>query len=104
MAPWMTNWPMEISVRTHASTSRKSPAHICMVRLEVKVSISVVVRLKTVRASNYAIIFLTPYENIKLRQIQKPTRRTIFSAFITRACLHITSIKKKVYLATLNCF
>lgn len=61
----MTNWPIASPVRTHDNTGRKSPVHTCIVRTEVRTSMSVVERLETVCASNYAILFRIPCENIK---------------------------------------
>jgi hypothetical protein len=61
----MTNWPIASPVSTRDNTSRKNPVHTCMVRMEVKATMSVVEWLETVCASNYAILLLIPYENIK---------------------------------------
>jgi hypothetical protein len=61
----MTNCPIKSPVLTHDNMDRKSPVHTYMVRMEVKSIMSAVGRLETVCASNYDILFLIPYENIK---------------------------------------
>jgi hypothetical protein len=61
----MTNWPIASPEITHDNTCRKISVHTCMVRREVKTSMSVVERLETVCAPNYTNPLLIPYENIK---------------------------------------
>jgi len=44
----MTNWPIASLASTRDNTSRKSPVHTCMTRMEMKANMSVVERLETV--------------------------------------------------------
>ena len=61
----MTDWPIARPLLTYGNASKNSPVHTCMIRMELKASKSVVERLKTVYALNYAILALIPYENTK---------------------------------------
>jgi len=89
----MTNWPIASPAGTHDNPSRKNPVRTCMVRMEVKASMSVFEGLETVCAQITRFFFSSYTRTQNEDKFKSPLEEQYFLLLlIMRACMPMTSI------------